>query len=73
IIALMLGRLRMPIADAINYYVILVTKVYSGKVSSMNQRSKTLEEVLKEIVQQKTGDPEALLSDDGGPDGICKT
>ncbi|KAG6855259.1 hypothetical protein H0H87_005962 [Tephrocybe sp. NHM501043] len=51
----------------------LVTKVYSGKVSSMNQRSKTLEEVLKEIVQQKTGDPEALLSDDGGPDGICKT
>ncbi|KAG6906944.1 hypothetical protein DXG01_011277 [Tephrocybe rancida] len=75
IIAFMLGRLRMTIEDAIACYDDLAGRVFSQvKILGDGQYKATLlEEVIKEVVQKRTGNSEAHLLDDGALGGICKT
>ncbi|PBK94677.1 FabD/lysophospholipase-like protein [Armillaria gallica] len=74
LIALMIGRLRMPVKDAIECYGRLSGKVF-GKpkcgVHSGKFKATRLEEVLKSIVSSRTTDPETRMIDDSGE--ACKT
>jgi hypothetical protein len=75
IIALMLGRLRMDVDTAINYYDDLAKQVFSvSKRWPGDGRFKAtkLGEVIKSAVGNVTGDPEEPLLETG--DGtICRT
>ncbi|KAF8586137.1 FabD/lysophospholipase-like protein [Ramaria rubella] len=75
IIALMLGRLGMSVAKAIEYYGTLAQRVFSdmkpfGKDGKF--KASKLEEVIKEIVNEKTQDREECLLSGRGNQG-CKT
>ena len=71
----MLGRLRMPVKDAIDCYDNLAEKVFSSKPKRWGDayKAELLEEVIKAIVKKRTDDSEAPLLEDGAPGGICKT
>jgi hypothetical protein len=75
IIALMLGRLRMDVDTAINYYDNLAKQVFSAsKCQPGNGRFKAtkLKEVIKSAVGDVTGDPEEpLLELSDTP--VCRT
>ncbi|KAG6852454.1 hypothetical protein H0H87_009915, partial [Tephrocybe sp. NHM501043] len=75
IIALMLGRLRMSVEDAINCYDTLAENVFSQVQDGgdLTKNATLLENIIKEIVKSKTGDSEAQMLDDRAPGGICKT
>jgi hypothetical protein len=72
----MLGRLQMSVSEAIGHYGTLTHRVFSatkliggdGKFSASK-----LEEVIKEIVQEKTGDPDAVMMDPRPEGRICRT
>ena len=75
IIALMLGRLRMDIDTAINTYNNLVQQVFSDpkrRPGDGRFKATKLEEVIKSIVENVTGDPEGLLLEVGNA-SICRT
>lgn len=57
IIALLLGRLRMSVDDAIQAYLTLSSKALSGTkwFETQNYRTSKLEEVLREIICMRTG------------------
>jgi hypothetical protein len=64
IIALMLGRLRMDVDTAINYYDDLVKQVFSASnhwPGDGRFKATKLEEVIKSAVGDVTGDPEEPL------------
>ncbi|KAG6904819.1 hypothetical protein DXG01_006974 [Tephrocybe rancida] len=71
IIALMLGRLQMTVEDTIACYDDLAGRVFSEvKILGDGQYKATLlEEVIKEVVQKRTGNSEAHLLDDGAGTG----
>ena len=70
----MLGRLRMSVEEAIDCYNNLAKKVFSGlKIGGDKYKASSLEEVIKKVVKDKTGDSETQVFDDGALDGICKT
>jgi hypothetical protein len=66
----------MSVQEAINCYDNLAGKVFSQlKLLGGDGKYKAtlLEEVIKEIVRERTGDSEAQVEDDGALGGICKT
>ena len=74
IIALMLGRLRMGIDDAINWYNRLAEQVFSDQKRWGEGKFKAtkLESFLKSVVGDVMGDPELpLLEEDEAR--ICRT
>ena len=72
IIALMLGRLRMSVSDCIAAYLTMSEKVF-GQPEKLTKHEKfdpqALEESIKVVVKQETGNPDASLQDLTG----CKT
>ncbi len=68
----MFGRLRMSVTECIAAYVIMSEKVF-GQPQAFTHREKfdpqALEEAIKTIVKQKTGDQDAMLQDPA----CCKT
>ena len=71
----MLGRLRMDIDTAINTYNNLVQQVFSDPKRWPGDgrfKATKLEEVIKSIVENVTGDPEGLLLEVGNA-SICRT
>jgi hypothetical protein len=76
IIALMLGRLQMPIAEAIGCYGTLAERVFSSTKLTRGEgkfRASKLEEVVKEIVGEKLGDPDVRMLDTRPEGDACKT
>jgi hypothetical protein len=75
LIALMLGRLRMSVDDAINHYDSFAKTVFSeGKktVGEGNFKASVLEDVIKNIVKTKTGDADTRMMETSS-DAVCKT
>ena len=75
LIALMLGRLRMSVTDAIEYYGIVSEKVFSDMKSSVGQekfKTSKLENVIKEITEKQTGHADECMMDMHEGDA-CKT
>jgi len=74
IIALMLGRLRMDVDDAINWYNRLAEEVFSDQKwwGERKFKAKKLETFLKSMVGDVTGDPESPLLE-GDEAQICWT
>ncbi|CAE6489206.1 unnamed protein product, partial [Rhizoctonia solani] len=72
--ACMLGRLRMPIAKAIERYARFVEEVFTDKkwYGPTMYKATKLQEALKSIVREETGD-EAALMYDGQESNACKT
>lgn len=72
IIAIMLGRLRMPVSECIKAYLDMSEKVF-GKPQTVAHRErfgpKALEDNIKAVVGRKTGDENASLLDPN----CCKT
>ena len=72
----MLGRLQMSVPEAIQHYGTLAQRVFSNaKLVGGDGKFKAskLEEVIKEIVQAKTGDPDALMMDPRPEGEVCRT
>jgi hypothetical protein len=72
----MLGRLQMSVSEAIGHYGTLAQRVFSDtNLFSWDGKFKPnlLEEVIKEIVQAKTGDPDALMMDPRPESEVCRT
>ena len=70
----MLGRLRMDVDTAINRYVDLAKQVFSNTKlwgDEMFKASK-LEEALKSLVENVTGDSESALLVEDEPE-VCRT
>jgi hypothetical protein len=74
IIAIMLGRLRMDVDTAIDRYADLAKRVFSDMKLWGDGKFKAsrLEEVLKSLVEEVTGDSESPLLVDDEP-GVCRT
>jgi hypothetical protein len=75
LIALMLGRLRMPIDECIKHYGLLSEQVFSkvklagdGKFSAS-----TLEKTIKKIIEDCTHDTEARMMDPRPENEVCRT
>ncbi|HEV7737590.1 MAG TPA: hypothetical protein VGO47_09510 [Chlamydiales bacterium] len=62
----MLGRLQMPIDDAIEHYECLSKKVFGVRKSlgAAKFNHKVLERVIKDAVKQYTGNENAKMFDD---------
>ncbi|KAJ7143453.1 hypothetical protein C8R46DRAFT_1360542 [Mycena filopes] len=75
LIAILIGRLRMSVDDAIACYVEFSKKVF-GKTKSTwgeGRYSATIfEDVVKTLVRKRTGDTETPLLDDGALGRVCK-
>jgi len=65
IIALMLGRLRMSVSDAIKHYDTVTMRVFSTETKFVDDtfKASTLEAVIKDIVEGETGDRESYMLD----------
>ena len=70
----MLGRLRMDVDSAINRYADLAKQVFSDMKLWGDEKFKArkLEEALKSLVEDVTGDSESPLLVDDEP-GVCRT
>jgi hypothetical protein len=76
LVAIMLGRLRMSIDDAIKYYDSLTKRVFSEGKKTMGDgkfKATALEDVIKEIVKARTGDADSHMMDMGSEGQVCKT
>jgi hypothetical protein len=76
IIALMLGRLQMSVPEAIIHYGTLAKRVFSStKLIGRDGkfRASKLEEVIKEIAEERLGDPDAPMMDPRPEGKVCKT
>lgn len=75
LIALMLGRLRMCIDDAIAAYVELSKDIFSKKQSFRDGKysAKGLEAAVKKIVEEHAGDTGPGIMDPVPEDKICRT
>jgi hypothetical protein len=72
----MLGRLRMSVTEAIEHYGTLAQRVFSdAKLIGGDGKFKAskLEEVIKEIVEAKTGRADELMMDPRPEGEACKT
>jgi hypothetical protein len=72
----MLGRLRMSLSEAIDHYGTLTKRVFSNaKVVGRDGKFKAskLEEVIKEIVQARTGNADARMMDPRPEGEVCRT
>lgn len=70
----MLGRLHMDVDNAIKYYDHLAKRVFSDPKRWGDRKFKTtkLEEVIKSLVKDITGDPESSLLEGDKP-GVGRT
>ena len=71
----MLGRLRMDVDTAINYYNNLAKQVFSASKRWPGDgrfKATKLEEVIKSAVRDVTGDPEQPLLEIGDS-SVCRT
>ena len=76
IIAIMLGRLRMSVSDAIRCYDSFAEKVFSrGKkiVGDGKFKASILEDVIKEVVKEETGGADTRMMDSHPEHESCKT
>ena len=76
LLAIMIGRLRMSIDEAIKYYDSLTKRVFSeGKktIGDGKFKATVLEDVIKEIVETKTGDADSHMMDTHSEGNVCKT
>ena len=75
LIALMLGRLRMSVDEAIDHYGILSEHVFSKVKSTGDGKfmASKLENGIKKIVRDVTQDTEARMLDPGPDNGVCRT
>lgn len=66
IIALLLGRLRMSVDDAIQAFMFITAKAFSTPTlfGTQESRGNALEEALKDIVRLKTGNGESRMTFD---------
>ena len=73
IIALMLGRLRMPVVDAIEYYNELTKTLFTATQVGQDGKfkAKVLEEAIKKVVEIRAGVDEERMLDTR--DNACKT
>ncbi|KAF8599742.1 FabD lysophospholipase-like protein, partial [Ceratobasidium sp. AG-I] len=76
LLAIMLGRLRMSIDDAIKWYLVIVEEVFSkkkwvGGVGAL--RASKLEDVLGRMALEYTGDARARMLESNPMQGKCKT
>ena len=71
----MLGRLRMDIDTAIRHYDNLAEHVFSDQKKWGDERFKTrkLEDAVKSMVQDMTGDSESQLLLESDEPGVCRT
>jgi len=68
----MLGRLRMPVSECIDVYLDLSQKVFDQRQNWTHRERfdpNALEEAIKDIVERKTGDRDAVFFDST----CCKT
>jgi len=65
----------MSVADAIDCYDNISGSVFSklNWWGDGKYKAELLEEEIKKVVKQRTGDSEAQLLDDGALGGVCKT
>ncbi|CUA76313.1 Nephrocystin-3 [Homo sapiens] [Rhizoctonia solani] len=72
--ACMLGRLRMPVAKAIEKYAVFVKEVFTEKkwYGPTMYKSTKLQEALKIMIREATGDEGAMMDEDQ-ENNICKT
>jgi len=65
----------MSVSEAIGHYGTLAQRVFSDTKHGGEGkfRASKLEEVIKEIVQAKTGDPDAVMMDPRPEGGVCRT
>jgi len=71
----MLGRLRMDVDTAIKHYAALAEQVFADPKRTGGDgkfKATKLEEAIKSVVKEVTGDSESSLLD-GGEAGVCKT
>src|ERR1700691_3889865 len=76
LIALMLGRLRMPVSDAIEFYSHLAKRVFSDgrqRFGDGKFDARVLTEVIKEIVEKKTSNADSRMMDTRSDGRVCKT
>jgi len=76
LIALMLGRLRLSVSDAINHYDSLAEKVFSdGKkvIGDGHFKGSVLRDVVKKIVEAKTADADSRMMETDSDGKVCKT
>jgi hypothetical protein len=75
IIALMLGRLRMSVDEAIARYAAFARKVFSHMESAGDWKfsASKFEEAIKEIVRERTGDPDERMMDLRSKGAGCNT
>ncbi|EIM79527.1 FabD/lysophospholipase-like protein [Stereum hirsutum FP-91666 SS1] len=77
LIALMLGRLRMSVDDAIQAYAKLSKKVFSqtknGLAPDGRYKASNLEDAVKTIVKEYGDDSMAGIVDSRSGDGVCRT
>ncbi|KAJ7109063.1 acyl transferase/acyl hydrolase/lysophospholipase, partial [Mycena crocata] len=74
IIAIMLGRLRMSVEQAIECYDALSGEIFrkSKRIGDGKYSATTLEKMIKNIVEDRAGDSETPLLDDGALGGKCR-
>lgn len=77
LIALMLGRLRMSVDDAIQAYAKLSKKVFSqtkrGLAPDGRYKASNLEDAVKTILKEFGADTKAGIVDSRSGDGVCPT
>ncbi|KAJ7157813.1 hypothetical protein C8R46DRAFT_1040077 [Mycena filopes] len=76
LIAILVGRLRMSVDDAIACYVEFSKKVLGKTKSTLGEgrySATIFENIVKTLVRKRTGDAETPLLDDGALGGVCKT
>lgn len=77
LIALMLGRLRMSMDDAIQAYAKLSKKVFSqtknGLAPDGRYKASNLEDAVKTILQEYGADTKTGIVDSRSGDGVCPT
>lgn len=74
--AVMLGRLRMRMDDVIPLYNRLVSDTFSGKkpvmMGSGTFKATKLEEGLRRIVMEATGNPDEMMMEEKPQEARCK-
>lgn len=77
LIALMLGRLRMSVDDAIQAYAKLSKKVFSqtknGLAPDGRYKASNLEDAVKTIIKEHGDDTKVEIVDSRSGDGVCST
>jgi hypothetical protein len=72
----MLGRLRLSVDKAIEAYGTFASQVFSDKKQFWKDgmfKASNLEQAIKAIIEESTGDPNARMFDTRPSSEVCKT